>query len=145
MGIDAFQDDEEEVAREVGPPEERLELLVFLQGETRLAVPAGVVEGVIPWQKPSELPMSSPHVHGVIQDRGRIITLRRWKSEATPARVLVCATRAGLIGLAATTTHSVGSVTIKGAVRTDTPLDTDVGILTLLDPEALADEMVNGS
>ena len=119
-----------------------LELLTLEQGELAFAIRAEVVDSVVPWQAPAALPKAARHVHGIIQDRGRLVTVRKPELEGAKARrIVLCKTSRGMIGLPATSTRSVGTVVVKGALKLGTPIDTDRGALTILDSEELAREM----
>jgi chemotaxis signal transduction protein len=92
-----------------------LDLLMFEYAGDAYAVRASSVDGVVPWKAPSPVPGASPRVRGVIQDRGRIVTVlthpagRAAALSVEPLRIIVCDTRAGLVGLPATATRAVWS------------------------------------
>ena len=122
-----------------------LDVLVIEQGKVQLGILASAVDSVIPWQQPEPLPQSSPHVLGVIQDRGRLVAVHRHPELDQPVkRLAVCTTRLGLIGIAATETRHVGAISFDGEVQLNTPLRTSAGDLTFVDPERLAAAMVGG-
>lgn len=133
----------EDEAKADGPVQVELDLLVIEQGSVLLGVLASAVDAVIPWQAPEPLPRSSPHVLGVVQDRGRLVAVHRHPDmNQPPRRLAVCATSYGLVGLAVTGTRQVGTVSLVGEARFGTPLNTSVGDLTLIDPEQIARQMV---
>lgn len=106
------------------------EALVFAHGEVLYAVDAVRVDAVIPWRDPMPLPGVDAAIQGVIQDRGRVVTVlgdpegrRDPPPAARPARIVVCTTRRGLIGLPASATRAVGPVGEE--------------TLTWIDPDAL--------
>jgi chemotaxis signal transduction protein len=139
--LSAFERDEGD---ELEKREDRTdcELLVIEQGELLIGVPARAVDSVVPWSQPAALPRTSRWVLGVVQDRGRLVAVRRAERGSTNAqRIVLCVTQRGLVGIPATSTRSVGTVRIHGTLRYGQPLDTDQGALTVLDPEALAEQM----
>jgi chemotaxis signal transduction protein len=142
--LSAFEHDASEVVdkREAGVD---IELLVVEQGEILLGLAARQVDSVVPWLVPAGLPKASPWVQGIIQDRGRLVAVRKPEKTMGPAqRVVLCTTRKGLVGIPATGTRSVGVVRVRGALRYGQPVDTDTGALTILDLEAVAEEMTAG-
>jgi chemotaxis signal transduction protein len=94
-----------------------IDLLMFEHGGEAYAVPAASVEGVIPWRNPAPVPGAAPHVRGVVQDRGRIVTVlchptgRNLDSRDEPRRIILCRTPEGLIGLPASITRAVTPAT----------------------------------
>jgi chemotaxis signal transduction protein len=122
-----------------------VELLVFLQGDTLLGIEARYVDSVIPFRAPALLPLAAPTVAGVVQDRGRVVVVRTAQERGPePKRIIVCTTERGLIGIPASATRAVGEVIAYPAVAFGEPIDTDEGVMTLLDPKALADDMITG-
>jgi len=96
-----------------------LDLLMFEHGAEAYAVPAAAVEGVIPWRNPAPVPGVSSQVRGVIQDRGRVVTVLRHPTgrdlhaSEEPRRIILCATPEGLVGLPASVTRAVTSATFE--------------------------------
>jgi chemotaxis signal transduction protein len=118
------------------------ELLVIEQGARVLAIEAHAVDSVVPWSVPAPLPRTSPLVLGVVQDRGRLVAVRRPEGFVESAqRIVLCVTGRGLVGIPATNTRSVGMVRLRGPVRYGKQVESDQGALTILDPEAVAEEM----
>ncbi len=123
------------------------ELLVFEYGNDLFAVPAPCVDSIVTWKEPVSLPGSDPRVFGVIQDRGRIVTLvchptgRRVEgpSAVQPKRVIICTTPRGHVGLPATTTRVVGSIELTCAPSPFSVCDSDLGPFTYLDPTTYPD------
>jgi chemotaxis signal transduction protein len=118
------------------------ELLVIEQGPRVLAIEAHAVDSVVPWSVPAPLPRTSQVVLGVVQDRGRLVAVRRPEGFVESAqRIVLCVTGRGLVGIPATNTRSVGMVRLRGPVRYGEEVESDQGTLTILDPEAVAEEM----
>ena len=118
------------------------ELLVIEQGELLLAIEARAVDSVIPWVTPAFLPRSSHLLLGVVQDRGRLVAVRKPEGLVdTAQRIVLCVTGRGLVGIPATHTRSVGVVRLRAAVRYGQAVESDQGELTVIDPELLAEEM----
>lgn len=144
--LSPFTQDEDQSAdkREVEGSE--VTLLLFSQGDALLAVEAQRVDSIIPWRAPAPLPMASAAVAGVVQDRGRVIAVRRLTVEgATPQRIIVCTTDEGLIGIPATTTRAIGPVVLRPSLVFGAPTDSSEGVLTVLDPAAIAAELIGGA
>lgn len=146
MGDDlsAFHDESEEdtvAADDHGS----LELLVLAQGSLLLGVPATSVDSVVPWSEPTPIPESSARVLGVVQDRGRLVAVTRpLDPNAKMQRLVVCGSSLGLVGIPASSTRSVGSIVLRSEHSAGRPVMTDQGSITMLDVEALANDMVNG-
>ena len=139
--LSAFEHDDGEVL-ETRDDATECELLVIEQGELVLGLLAEHVDSVVPWSSPAALPKASPSVLGIIQDRGRLVAVRRpHKATGRAQRVVLCATSKGLVGIPATGTRSIGTVRVRGAMVFGRPVDTDQGTLTVLDLEALVEEM----
>jgi chemotaxis signal transduction protein len=138
--LDAFR--EAAVATAQASAHTALDVLILEQGAMVLAVLAIGVDSVIPWQTPEPLPLSADEVLGVVQDRGRLVIVQRYRAVAErPSRLVVCRTKGGLVGLAATATRMVGAITIQGALQIDAPVHTSAGPLTIIDPERIAERM----
>jgi len=112
--------------------------LVFEHGGTLFGVDSVRVDAVIPWRAPMPVPGASPAVRGVVQDRGRIVTVlwdpeaRPRAEESLPIRIVVCSTRRGLLGLPASATRAVGPVSSEEA-------------LTWIDPDAVLSSVLGGA
>ncbi len=134
----------DETERRDGPRGDEVGLLIVTQGPLSLGVEASRVESVVPWQAPSALPQTSAWVLGVIQDRGRLVAVRRpERDEKQITRIVLCTTSRGLIGIPATETRSIGVVRLQTTLRYGVPMDSDQGAITLLDPEELARQMTD--
>lgn len=118
--------------------EVRLDLLVLTQGPLLFGIHAAAVDSVVTWQVPTPLPQSNPHLLGVVQDRGRLVAVRREEMIDAPRRLVICKTSRGLVGFAATETRSVGTVIAYGRPTEGVPMETSAGAITLIDPEAFA-------
>jgi chemotaxis signal transduction protein len=139
--LSAFEHDDGEVL-EKRADESECELLVIEQGELVLGLLAEHVDSVVPWSSPAALPKASPWVLGIIQDRGRLVAVRRPQRPIGPAqRVVLCTTSKGLVGIPATGTRSIGTVRVFGAMAFGKPIHTDQGTLTVLDLEVVVEEM----
>lgn len=117
------------------------DVFLFEYEGDKYAVSASQVVGVIPWQNPVPLPRSDPRVWGVLQDRGRIVVLLahpRAEPQAShtrkAARIVVCSTDRGYVGLPATATLSVGPVQFPDEPHPLETVDSSAGALTYLDP-----------
>ncbi len=138
--LERFTAEDGDEARHVERAGEEVELLVFQQGEALLGIEARFVDSVIPWRTPATLPLAAPTVLGVVQDRGRVVVVRRAAERSEPRRIVICIMEEGLIGIPATTTRAVGTVTVRRLTFAE-PVDTSEGVMTLLDPRALAEDM----
>jgi chemotaxis signal transduction protein len=121
------------------------ELLVFELDGATFGVDARQVEGVIAWREPVPLPRGAASVLGVIQDRGRIVTVLRHPTgaggdapSAALLRIVVCSTPRGHLGLPAASARSVGSVELVDEPHHCAVVEGSAGALTFLDAEALA-------
>jgi chemotaxis signal transduction protein len=117
------------------------ELLVFAYEDDVYAVPASGVEGVVPWKTPTPVPGGESRVHGVIQDRGRIVVVMAHPTGQANAdqrtearRIIICSTPRGHVGLPATTTNAVGPVELPSEPSAASVYDSDMGPFTYLDP-----------
>ena len=141
--LHAFGSEREEAAKQARRGD-TVELLVITQGALLLAIEATHVESVVSFQTPAVLPQASPWVSGIIQDRGRLVAVRKTEHECPQvSRIVLCNTSRGLIGIPASETRSIGQVCLSGPVGFFTPIDSDVGALTILDPEELARQMTD--
>jgi chemotaxis signal transduction protein len=139
--LGAFPRDDDETVHKRADSSE-YELLVIEQGELVLGIPAKVVDSVVPWTSPAALPRTSPWVLGIIQDRGRLVAVRKAEKDmGAPQRIVLCVTSKGLVGIPATNTRSIGSVRVLGVLRHGQPVDTDHGALTILDIDIVASQM----
>lgn len=124
----------------------QLDVLVVEQGDVVLGILATCVVAVVPWQTPAPLPRSSEHVLGVVQDRGRLVAVHRYGTMAEhPKRLVVCTASPGLIGIAATATRHVGTITLDGEPQLGVPIHTSAGALTLIAPEEIAQIMTGNT
>jgi hypothetical protein len=136
-------------APEEARPEPRFfrDLLLFEFASALYAVPASRAVGVVPFRKPVPVPGVDPRVHGVIQDRGRIIMVLAHPagrvgvvdSATTPTRVVICTTERGLIGLPALATRAVGRVELDAEPSAFGVCTSNHGAFTYLDPEGLTE------
>jgi hypothetical protein len=123
-------------------------LLVFGLEGALFGVDASNVDAVIAWSEPVPLPRGGSPVLGVVQDRGRIVSVMRHPSgaessgEDTPRRIVVCRTGSGLLGLPASTTRAIAKVAIVGEAIPGSVVDTDAGALTFIVPDLLAEQIV---
>ena len=114
-------------------------LLVFQLGSEQYAVSAATVDAVIPWRDPIPLPRTSDYLAGVVQDRGRIVAilhdpLGRPKRDDSPrARIVICSSPWGFVGLPATATRVVGDVVVAAEPRSGRRIDSAEGPLTYID------------
>jgi hypothetical protein len=104
-------------------------------------LPATSVQSVIPWKTPAIVPGADARIRGVIQDRGRIVTVlndpsgRAANVAEQPARIIVCEVEGGLVGLPASVTRAVGSVTYPTSPASYCMYDGSAGPHMYLDPE----------
>lgn len=123
------------------------DLLLFEYGSALYAVPASRALGVVPFRKPVPVPGLDPRVHGVIQDRGRIIMVLAHPAGKTgvvdsatgTTRVVICATARGLIGLPALATRAVGRVELNAEPSAFSVHESSHGLFTYLEPQALTE------
>lgn len=124
------------------------QLLVFELEGARFGVEAGDVDAVIAWREPVSLPGASGPVRGVVQDRGRIVSVLHHPASATvtyqddPRRIIICRTRSGLLGLPASSMRAVSNVEVLGELVPGEPVETDAGNLIFVAPDAIAESIV---
>ena len=120
-----------------------LDLLMFEFAGDAYAVRAGCVDGVVPWKAPSPVPGAGTRVRGVVQDRGRIVTVlahpagRATTPSSDPLRIIVCETPAGLVGLPASATRAVSSAEFAAEPVANGVYDLPSGACTFIDPTRL--------
>jgi hypothetical protein len=120
-----------------------LDLLTFEFAGDAYAVRAGTVDGVVQWKTPSPVPGAGPRVRGVVQDRGRIVTVlthpagRVTAPSTDPLRIIVCDTAAGLVGLPASATRAVFSAEFATDPVANGVYDLPSGACTFIDPTRL--------
>ena len=123
-------------------------LLVFGLEGALFGVDASDVDAVVAWSEPVPLPRGGTSVLGVVQDRGRIVSVLRHPSgrdvgvDERPRRIVICRTRSGLLGLPAATTRAIAPVAIAGEPTPGSVVDTDAGALTFIVPDVLAEQIV---
>jgi hypothetical protein len=117
------------------------DLLVFEFGRDRFAVEARRVESVVPWRNPSRIPGTDARVHGVIQDRGRIVVVMAHPAGITPAPnppegklIVVCSGARGHIGLPATSARAVGNFMLASEPVPLSVHDSPLGAFSYVDP-----------
>lgn len=140
--LEAFRS-EEDAAQDAAVRYVR-DLLLFDFGGRRFGIDVKAVDSVVPWQRPRPIPRSSTAVHGVIQDQGRIIVVLSGplgvaeEVGSDAARIVVCTTARGLIGVPATTTEHIGRCELNEEPAAGKVIDSERGALTYLDPAVLA-------
>lgn len=117
------------------------DLLVFEFGRDRFAVDARRVESVVPWRAPSRIPGTDTRVHGVIQDRGRIVVVMSHPAGITPGPnppegklIVVCNSARGHIGLPATSARAVGNFSLATEPSKLSVHDSAFGAFAFVDP-----------
>jgi chemotaxis signal transduction protein len=120
------------------------EVFVFHHDALLFALPVALVDAIIDWRAPVEVPASLPVLAGLVQHEGRVVAVARSPSGATaasarrPTRIVVCATQHGLIGLPATSTIGVTSLALGTTLDGETAVDTVDGRAQLVSPEGVA-------
>lgn len=120
------------------------ELLVFAFGDVLFAVDAVAADTVIAWREPMPLPGVVAEVLGVVQDRGRIVTVVSHPTgtasgvSAPASRIIICSTPTGHLGLPATSTRGVASFAIPETLDANQVFDTSWGPATLVKPSEIA-------
>lgn len=131
-----------------GPPRTPFDLLTFRYQNNLLAVRAHQVSRVIGWRAPFPVPGGAAAVAGVVQDGGRIVVVLHHPAgialppREPPARIVVCDTKKGPIGLPAMETRSVGAVPLPAPPAGGDLLETEDGVATFLDVDDIADKVV---
>lgn len=120
--------------------------LVFEHGGTLYGVAAHSVDALIAWRKPAPLPASVAGLAGVVQDRGRIISvltspLGRHAEPAPPRRIVICTTAYGFIGLPCGETRRVGPVVLAEEPVSGEVTDSSEGPLVWVDAERIVEEL----
>jgi chemotaxis signal transduction protein len=146
----AFRDDAPNRAEQLRPKGQPFELLTFRFQSNLLAVRAHQVSRVIGWRTPFAVPGGAAAVAGVVQDGGRIIVVLHHPAgialppKERPARIVVCDTRKGPIGLPAMETRAVGAVIVEGTPAAGDLLETEDGVATFLDVEEIVEKVLRG-
>jgi purine-binding chemotaxis protein CheW len=128
-------------------PEQR-QLLLFQLGGVTFGVGADDVERVVPWAEPAPIPQGDARVRGVVQDRGRIITVLRHPTgrsphqDVEPTRIVICMSRHGLVGLPAELTRDVVTVGLREGVVAGETTDSSVGVVTVIEPKSIVQSIV---
>ncbi|MEL6545374.1 MAG: chemotaxis protein CheW [Myxococcota bacterium] len=126
-------------------------MLIFLIDEHRYCIDARAVESVVAWREPTELPGGHQRIWGVLQDRGRVITIVRHPfpdhrspvhSDERPLRTLVTPTSAGHIGVVASQTFEIEALSLGRMPAHGATLETTRGPATLIECESIASEIV---
>lgn len=126
----------------------RRELLVFGFGGSMFGIDAPRVDVVAAFRTPTPLPRADARIDGVVQDRGRIVSVLRHPTgravdaSTSATRLLICTTEHGHLGLPADSTHATGAVTLHAEPVSGAVVDSSEGALTYLDPAALARALV---
>jgi chemotaxis signal transduction protein len=126
------------------------ELLVFAYGDVLFAVDAVAADTVIPWREPMPLPGAGQEFLGVVQDRGRVVTVIRHPAGSTPserpqfARIIVCNTPRGHLGLPASSTRGMAHLPVPDKLRANEVFDSGAGPITYVQPEELVGRLVRG-
>jgi chemotaxis signal transduction protein len=122
------------------------DLLLFEYGGYSFAVPAECVDSVVPWKAPATVPGADSRVRGVIQDRGRIVVVMAHPTGqegpgggADGARIIICTTTRGHVGLPAASTNAVGPVELATEPTPYSVHDGLRGPFTYLDPAQYRD------
>jgi len=127
------------------------ELLVFSYHEVLFAVDATAADTVIPWREPMPLPGVASEVLGVVQDRGRIVTVLAHPAgspvtdRAPLSRIIVCLTPRGHLGLPASGTKGVTTLEIPTSTAAGQILDTPLGAATYVRPQEIASRLVKSA
>lgn len=147
--LSSFRDDtgfESELSAEVEELLHAHALLLFDFDGVLMGVPASTVDAVIGWRTPSRLPCATVGIAGVVQDRGRVVTVLESPlatsappSGATPHRLIVCKTKKGFVGIPAEATRAVGTVYLAIEPISGEPIDSSEGPLTVVDPTYLVE------
>jgi chemotaxis signal transduction protein len=141
--LDVFVDEEAHRARDEQAAQASVhrDLLVFEFGRDRFAVDARRVESVVPWRAPSRIPGTDARVHGVIQDRGRIVVVMAHPAGITPGPnppegklIVVCNSARGHIGLPASSARAVGNFSLSTEPSKLSVHDSAFGAFTFVDP-----------
>jgi hypothetical protein len=122
------------------------DLLLFEYAGYSFAVPAECVDSVVPWKAPATVPGADPRVRGVIQDRGRIVVVMAHPTGqegaaggVDGARIIICTTPRGHVGLPAAATNAVGPVELPAEPTPYSVHDGLRGPFTYLDPTKYRD------
>ena len=125
------------------------QLLIFDWRGTRFAAPAQRVENVVKWHPPAPLPRSTENIQGVVQDQGTVVTVLNHPSgtgavedSTESARILICRTSRGHLGLPADVTVGVEHMELRCEPAHGSVVDTPSGVLTYIDPNEIVREML---
>ena len=117
------------------------DLLLFDYAGDLYAIPASSVDSVVAWKAPAPVPGTDARVRGVVQDRGRIvIVMGHPTGEARPTgtdppnRIVICNTPRGHVGVPATSTTAVESISLSCEPTPGTVYDSARGPFLYLQP-----------
>lgn len=148
--LERFRAGEDEQQDESSSGPER-DLLLFVYSGVSYGIPAEAVDVVIAWDDPAPLPASLPGFAGVLQDRGRVVSVlasplgRPVEGRVEARRIVICATARGFLGLPCTATREVGPVTLAATPTPGEVVDSSEGPIVYVDPEALLAELAIGA
>jgi len=141
--LEAFRDGSEQERAAVSVAIIR-DALVFEFEGTAFGIEARHVEGVIAYRPPAPIPQGNPGLRGVVQDTGRIISVlghpaaRAHVGGERVVRIVVCSSSKGLLGLPATGTSGVQSLSLAQIPDFLDVIDTPGGAITWLEPDQVA-------
>jgi chemotaxis signal transduction protein len=117
------------------------DVLLFDYEGDLFAVPAETVDSVVAWKAPAPVPGNDGRVRGVVQDRGRIVVVMahptgqaRPQASNEPKRIVICETSRGHVGVPATTTAAVESVSLPTEPTPGSVYDSKRGPFLYLNP-----------
>lgn len=106
---------------------------------------------MVAWHEPVKLPGGHPRIRGVLQDRGRVVTVLQHPFDGSdppaptderPLRILVCSTPQGHLGIVASQTFEIETLTLAGEPSHGTTIETSRGPATFAASDAIALEIV---
>ena len=124
--------------RDVAPKFERAVLIFEFDNHT-FAIDAAAIDAVVAWREPAPVPQGDAWLLGVLQERGRIVTVikhplgRTETCRFTPSRVIVCSTERGLLGLPTTVTKTVDTVAFEQEPIHANSVVSSIGVVTYVD------------
>ena len=117
------------------------DLLLFDYDGDLYAIPAASVDSVVAWKAPAPVAGTDTRVRGVVQDRGRIVVVMghptgeaRSTGTDPPNRIVICDTPRGHLGVPATSTTAVESVSLSCEPTPGSVYDSARGPFLYLEP-----------
>jgi chemotaxis signal transduction protein len=147
--LEAFRGEPEHDVPRASTAKVERAVLVFEYDAHMFAVDAKAIDAVVAWRDPTPVPQGDEWLLGVLQERGRIVAVLRHPlgraetSAQAPLRVIVCATKRGLLGLPTTATKAVDSIAFDEEPVHAMAVDSSAGVVTYVDVALLLQTLLS--